>query len=157
MATRRPEILAALFGVALAISIIIVASAPQHPSNGINTTIGSVLWMHGETPTSSGTQRWYNFTLTVNGSVPIADLVFHITNPTGGVIIPPNASLVVMKSALPVAEYNFTGNQWTWGGSGAIVNGNWLELQLTNQDLSGGKLVAIAVGQFRSTCSVYFP
>lgn len=158
MKAWRAEMLAAGIGVVLAIVLMTtVAPSSTNPAGASYIPwIGSVLWMHTPTPTSSGTERWYNFTLTVNQTIPLADLLFGLRNQSGLILQPPTFMLALMNRTLSIAQYNLSG-VWTSGSSGAMVSGDWLAIQVANQNLTADKLVAFGQGQFAGLCGVAIP
>ena len=151
--------LAVGIGVALAIVIaaLVALALPQPGGADHPTAVAQVLWMHSEASTSSGAERWYNFTLTVNQTIPLTALVFGLYNQNVPLNPPRTLSLTVVNVTIPIAEYNFTADDWTSGGSGALLSGDWIEVRIADQSLTGDRLVVIGESSFSSSCSVAFP
>ena len=114
--------------------------------------------MHSEQPAYSDGDRWYNFTLTLNESLPFADIFFLFVNQEHDTVDPPgNFSLTVMNGNHALAEFNISMGVWTTGGSGVLASGDWLDVQVYDQDLDGDELVAAGAGPFSSVSPVVFP
>lgn len=138
------------------ISAIAVLTLSRPTSSDHPTPITQVLWMHPEAPTTIGSEQAYNVTLTVNESIPLADLVFLFYNGENAIYDPPTLSFTVINQSVPIAGYNLTQQHWTSGVSESLVSGDWFEIQITNQNLAADKLAAIGEGPFSSLCSIGF-
>ena len=159
MKAPKGWILAALIGTVVAILVVsaLVLTSGGQPTSVPATPIAHVFWMHTLTSTSSGNARLYNVTLTINQTIPVADLLFLLFNKSGAVVNPPTFSLTLMNVTLPVAIYNLTSQNWSSGGSGSIVGGEWLQVRTLGLNLAGYKMAAIGGGPFSSTSNVWFP
>jgi hypothetical protein len=152
MTARGSDFFATVMGVVLGLVFLgLVVGSQSVTTTFRNTPITRVLWMHAVTPTSSGTQRWYNVTLTVNGTVLASEILPYVKTPTGVPTFPSTLNISVVHSGRPIAEYNFTELKWTTGGPVALV------LQITNQDLTGYALEVIAQGAYSGACTVLLP
>jgi hypothetical protein len=159
VATRLVDFAAAVAGVLLALVLMAFAAASTPigiSSPGLPSSIAYSLWMHPAVPTSSGSETWYNFSLTVNQTIPLSDLSFIFYKVNMAAYPPPTFNFSVVKSSMAFAEYDFTTQVWTSGGSGHLVSGDGFEVEVTDQNLAGDTLRAIGQGTFSSYCSAQF-
>jgi hypothetical protein len=160
MIGKRAKFLAAVIGVAIAIILLaafVVVAYPSRRGTEIGISMATVLWMHAQSPASAGNERWYNFTLDVNRTIPLVNLLFEVENQSQVPTSPPTFGLDVINQNMTVAEFNISTHNWTTGGSGSLQAGDWLDVHVTGPSLNGDLLLAVGDGHFSSATSAAFP
>jgi hypothetical protein len=138
-------ILSVIIAVAIAIIAIVVLFPVHFTSVDNPTPIGHIFWMQPETPGTSGSHWWYNFTVTVNRSIPSVAFGLGFVNVQGDTVPPPPTfSFTVYNGSTPIAAFNLTTGIWTQGASQELERGDWFGVQLFSiMELNGAKLVAL--------------